>query len=118
MVQTVERLELPAETYLALEKSAGEIGCKIEEYLHHLLYREKKKEELYEQLEQEYQQLISRDLSRTITAAESQQLETVIARLNMMEELTENYRFREQRALEIDQKFIELERQIDALAEK
>ena len=109
MTSTIERLELPSEAYDVLQQRAQAKGCEPDEYLPRLLYREKKKDELFEQLEQEYQQLIDRDLARTMTEEESNRLETVIARLNLIEELSDNYRLREQRAIEIDQKFPDLE---------
>ena len=116
MAQTIERLELPADTYYALEQRAQEKGCPPDEYLHRMLTQEKKKDELYEQLAEEYQRLIDKDLARTINAEENKRLETVVARLNLIEELSDETRLREQKAAAIDAKFAELESRINALA--
>ncbi len=116
MIQTIARLELPADTYHTLEQRAQEKGCLPDEYLHRMLTQEKKRDEVHEQLAEEYQRLIDKDLARTITAEENKRLETVIARLNLMEELSDDTRLREQKAAEIDAKFAELEGRINALA--
>ena len=116
MIQTIERLELPTETYHALKQQAQERGCPMNEYLQRMLTQEKKRDELYEQLAEEYQRLIDKDLARTITAEENVRLENVVVRLNLMEELFDEQRFREQKAAAIDAKFAELESRVNALA--
>ncbi len=115
MTPTIERSELPTKTYQVLETKAQEQGFDPDEYLNLMLYREGIREKLLEQLEQEYQELTDKDLAHILTEDEGKRLETVQVRLNLMEELSDDYRKREQRAAEIDAKFAELERRVDAL---
>ena len=115
MTPTIERLDSPIATYQVLETKAQEQGFDPDEYLNLMLYREGKRAALQEQLEREYQEFTDKDLARTLTEEENKRLETVQVRLNLMEELSDDYRKRELRAAEIDAKFAELECRVDAL---
>lgn len=116
MPRTVERLELPPATFQALETQAHQQGIAPPDFVDLMLYRENKRASLLVQLEQEYQTLTDGELARTLTAEESRRLELVTARLNLMEELSDDFRERERRAAEIDAAFDALEQRINALA--
>ncbi len=84
MLQTIERLEMPAEMYQALEqigKPQGKTALQVVE----IWLAQYRISQHAASLHKEYQVLIDKDLHRTLTAQESQRLEEVCEQINEIE---------------------------------
>ena len=81
MIQTMERLELPADTYHALEQIARARSITPSELVEELI-RQLQTMESLASLRQEYQRLTDKALMRTITRAEEKRLDAICDELN------------------------------------
>lgn len=113
-MQTVERLELPSDTYHALEEIARFQGIPPARVVENLIRQYYSKESL-RTLRKEYRELIHKDLMQVITREEEQRLEAVCSQINEIERQSEINLLSEERANEIENRFDLLERKINAL---
>ena len=83
MTQTIERVELPADTYHALEQIAAFQGVTLAAMIETWIEQHRANENR-QALRREYQELISKDLGRTLTKAEEARLDTICDELNAL----------------------------------
>ena len=116
MMQTVERLEMPAKMYQELEQIAklqGKTALQVvENWL--MQYRQ---EQQSASLHEEYQVLITKDLHRILTEQESERLDAVCEQLNAIEMQTKAGVVPTSFA-EIDAELLELQRVIESFPER
>ena len=81
MIQTTERLELPADTYHALEQIAAFQGVTLAAMIEQWIQQHRTRENLVS-LRQEYQRLTDKALTQTITRAEEKRMDALCAEIN------------------------------------
>lgn len=114
MTQTIERLELPTETYRALEQIAMLQGVTLVAMLEGWVQQYRTTESLHA-LRWEYQELVDKDLARTLTPQEEARLAIVCEELDAIEMQSEGSRIWQKQADAIDARFAALERALSAL---
>ena len=116
-MQTIERLELLSDTYQAIQKIAAFQGVTPLRVIEGWMQQYRTAEKLRE-LRREYQELIDRDLGRTLTEKDAARLALVRGELNAIEMQSEAAQNWQRQADAIDAKFDAIEREIAALPEK
>jgi uncharacterized coiled-coil DUF342 family protein len=114
MMQTTERLELPTDTYRALEQIAAFQGMTLAAMLETWVQQYRTNQNL-SALRREYQELTDKDLARTLTPKEEKRLVRICKELDDIEMQSESSRHWQQQADAIDARFDALERAISAL---
>ena len=117
MMQTIERLEMPSDTYRALEQIAAFQGVTPLRVVEGWLQQHRTMENLRE-LRREYLELIDKDLGRTMTQQDAARLALVCEELNAVEMQSETAQNWQRQADAIDAKFDAIEREIAALPER
>lgn len=123
MAQTMERLELPIETYHALEQMARFDGTALPVAVKRMV-----RERLSKQLRafrREYQRLLGKEFAQTITDEEKQRMEIVgshISTIEMQSEVVQSHRKAveaiETRFRGIDTQLDELQHRVEALPDR
>ena len=107
MVQTVESLELPRETYLALEQIAQFQGITPRKVIESWIQQHQSKEKL-SALRQEYQRLIDKELMETLTPKEEKRLEIVCDKINAIEMDSQAMQQGQRRLEEVEERLDEI----------
>ncbi len=117
MVQALERLEIPFPTYHALAriaKSHNSTPLKVIEGW----IAQHETQETRQSLRQEYQQLIEKDLSHSLTPDEEKRLDAVCDGLNTLEAQSQNNATWQQQTGAIDEQLTQIHRLLVALPER
>ena len=110
----MEQLELPSETYHALEHIAKLQGVTLLGTIERWIQQFQQVEQLH-LLRNEYHELIDKDLADTLTNADSERLDIICTQINEIEMQSETSKYWQQKADNIDARFEELKRTISAL---
>ena len=81
MTQAIERLELPADTYHALEQIAALEGVTLAAIIEQWIQQRRTKESLFA-LRQEYQRLADKAMTRTLSPVEEKRMEALCAAIH------------------------------------
>lgn len=114
MTQTIECLELPTETYRALEQIAAFRGMTLAAMVETWVQQYHTEDSL-SALRREYQELIDKDLARTLTPQEETRLARVCEELDTIEMQSQANQNWQKQADAIDARFDALERAISTL---
>lgn len=117
MEQTLMRLELPSSTYHTLKQMARSEGMTTLHLIENRLQQYQQKKKLHT-LRQQYQELIDKDLQRTLTEDEEQRLDSICAKLNAIEMRSASAQHWKRQADAIDAQFEAIKRTIAALPER
>jgi predicted DNA-binding ribbon-helix-helix protein len=117
MVQTSQRLELPAplyETLAQIARSRGTTPARVIE----VWIEQHQDRDVIHALRQEYQQLVEKDLAHALTPDEEQRLDALCDELSDRELRSEGNAAWEERAAAMDARFARIEHLLTGMPEK
>ena len=114
---TLQHLELPSNTFDALEQIAQFQGRTLLGVIEGWVHQHKDTQNLTA-LRQEYQALIDKDLQRVLTPEEAERLEVICVWINTLEAQTDAYQHWQQFEKKMDARFEELQRTLSTFPEK